>query len=112
MSGIGVRLVPHRELTDRGSPARCVEVDLGPAGGEPLRITPTQLVALAMETDTVLAQIRAHARQAEAHWRASLGHWFEEARAAVQAQTPETALLQRVLDALRRPDRDPAASLP
>ncbi|MGV9267425.1 hypothetical protein ACWDRR_22490 [Kitasatospora sp. NPDC003701] len=89
-----------------------MEVDLGPARTEPLRITPAELVRLAMEADTVLAEIRAHTRQAEAHWRTALGHWFEEAKAAVQAQTPETALLQRVLEALRRPESHPASARP
>ncbi|MFG2844252.1 hypothetical protein ACGF12_13920 [Kitasatospora sp. NPDC048296] len=112
MSGIGVRLVPHGELTEGRSPTRCVEVDLGSGREEPLRITPTELVRLVMEADTVLAEIRAHAKQAETQWRTSLGHWFEEARAAVQAQSPETAMLQRVLEALRRPDRQPVSSLP
>ncbi|MFD5616493.1 hypothetical protein [Kitasatospora sp. NPDC127060] len=112
MSGIGVRLVPPGDLTERQSPTHCVEIDLGPDREQPLLITPSELVRLSIEADTVLAEIRAHAKQAESQWRTSLGHWFEEAQAAVQAHPPETAMLQRVLEALRRPDRHPAASLP
>jgi hypothetical protein len=71
---------------------------------EPLRITPADLVRLHLESGLLLGEVRAEMLRAEAAWQRQLGRWYEEARQAVEARTPDETLLRRVLDGLRRPD--------
>jgi hypothetical protein len=111
---ISVRFMSAEELTISPRPDTCVEVAFGPMRPandpntvvcpEPLRITPADLVRLHAETDLALGQLRVEMLRAEIAWKQQLGHWYEEGRQAVETRLPEVALLQRVLDALKKPD--------
>jgi hypothetical protein len=111
---ISVRLMPAEELTNSFYPDACVEVAFGPMRPandpntvvypEPLRITPADLVRLHAEADLALGQLRPEVLRAQIAWKQQLGRWYQEGRQAVEAGLPDVALLQRVLDALKKPD--------
>ncbi|WP_328550185.1 hypothetical protein [Streptomyces sp. NBC_00366] len=109
---MSLRLMHDDELVDDPSPEACVELVFGPLhepGGsdavicaKPLRMTPADLLRLHMESELVLREIRAEATRAEIAWQQRVGRWYEEGRIAVESRDPDTALLQRVLEGLRR----------
>ncbi|MFJ8842425.1 hypothetical protein ACIRFF_05920 [Streptomyces cyaneofuscatus] len=115
---ITLRLLSVDELADDPQPEACIEVGFGPMrpSGNPdvivlpehLRITPTDLARLRMETELAMGEIRAEVMQAEFAWQTSLDRWYEEGRAAVESRDPDVALLARVLEGLRRKDPTPA----
>jgi hypothetical protein len=101
---VRLRLLDEKELAD--DPARCVELtvpecrDSGIIASR-LRLTPTDVVRLCMETDLMMGEIRAEVLKAETVWKRQLGRWYEEGRAAVEAREPNVALLGRILEGLR-----------
>ncbi|MFJ3975169.1 hypothetical protein [Streptomyces sp. NPDC090021] len=98
-----LRLLDETELA--GDPSRSVEMTLDGVRVEDdrlaVRLTPVDLVHLALDAERVMAEIRAEAVRAEQAWRRALNQWHEEGRAAVEAREPGVALLTRVLAALR-----------
>ncbi|MEV0186476.1 hypothetical protein AB0I54_45865, partial [Streptomyces sp. NPDC050625] len=70
---------------------------------EPVRITPTDLVRLRVESGLALGEIRAEVQRAEIPWRQHLSRWYGDGRLAAEASAPDISLLQRVLDGLRNP---------
>jgi hypothetical protein len=107
-----LRLMDAEELDGDRHPERCVELAVprrteGAITVRTLRLTPADLVRLRVEADAALAEIRTAAMQAEAAWTQTLDRWHEDGRAAVASRTPDVGLLQRVLEALRRPELAP-----
>lgn len=113
-SRISVRLISFEELTISPHPDACVEVAFGPMRPandpdtivypKPLRMTPVDLVRLYAEADIALGELRVEVLRAETAWKQQIGHWYQEGRQAVETRFPEVALLQRVLDALKKLD--------
>ncbi|MBV9025975.1 MAG: hypothetical protein JO362_19800 [Streptomycetaceae bacterium] len=111
---ISVRLMSFEELAVSPHPDACVEVAFGPMRpandpntvvySEPLRMRAVDLVQLHVEADLALGQLRAEVLRAEIAWKQQLGRWYEEGRQAVETGLPDVALLQRVLDALKKLD--------
>ncbi|MFD9630330.1 hypothetical protein [Streptomyces violascens] len=89
-----------------GDPSRCVELALENVrvedGHLTVRLAPADIVRLRMEAETVLGAMRTEVRRAESAWEMALGEWYDEGRAAVELRKPDTGLLARVLEALRR----------
>lgn len=110
---ISLRLLPAGELVDDPCPDACIELAFGPthpsdeagvvAVPEPVRITPTDLVRLRVESGLALGEIRAEVQRAEIAWRQHLSRWHGDGRLAAEASAPDISLLQRVLDGLRNP---------
>jgi hypothetical protein len=111
-SHISLRIMCADELAGDPSPDACVELAFGPVRPpgepgvvmfpEPLRLTPADLLRLHMESHLTLGEIRVEVVQAEISWRQHLGRWHEEGRVAVASREPDTALLVRVLEGLRK----------
>lgn len=109
---MSLRLVHADELVNDPSPEVCVELVLNLLHGvggsdavicaDPMRMTPADLLRLRMESDRALEGIRAEVTRAEIAWQRHVGRWYEEGRIAVDSGDPDTSLLQRVLEGLRR----------
>ncbi|MEV6551710.1 hypothetical protein AB0M57_23770 [Streptomyces sp. NPDC051597] len=116
MTVLTLRLLPQDELAGDPCPEACIELTFGPLRPEPdlvvfpepVRMTPSDLVRLRMETELVLGEMRAEVMRAEIAWERALGEWYEEGRAAIEARRPDTTLLARVLECLRRDQLIPA----
>ncbi|MEU9050240.1 hypothetical protein AB0D37_07515 [Streptomyces sp. NPDC048384] len=113
ISRISLRLLTSEELVSDPFSDACVELAFGPARPsdeadmgvvpKPVRITPTDLVRLCVESGLALGEIRAEVQCAETAWRQQLSRWYGDDRLAVEARAPDISLLQRVLDGLRNP---------
>ncbi|MEV5681528.1 hypothetical protein [Streptomyces sp. NPDC052179] len=111
---IGLRLLPLAELLDDPRPEACVEIRFGPVPPSrdptaipfpnPIRISPADLVRLHAESALALSRVRCEVTRAEIAWEKALGDWYAEGRRAADAREPDTALLARVLESLRRKD--------